>query len=84
MLGSTLGFRNKIPDTLSPIDYENNRVGRDIKQVVIFKLSLGDLLLKKELLNLEAKQRSDMKLGKIINSLESGTQDTNLDQYFQL
>ena len=43
------GVENKIPDTLSRVDIEGNKTGRDLKEIEIFRLSREDRLFGEEL-----------------------------------
>ena len=38
------GTENKIPDTLSRVDLEGNKTGRDLKEIEIFRLNKEDRL----------------------------------------
>ena len=76
--------RNKIPDTLSRVDFEGNKTGRDLKEIEIFRLSREDRLFGEELTNLKTMQRSDTKLKKIIASLESDPDNSAFNRYFQV
>ena len=73
-----------IPDTLSWVDIEGNRTGRDLKEIEIFRLSREDRLFGEELKDVQNMQRSDTKLGNIIESLEANLDDSGYRQYFQI
>lgn len=78
------GADNKVPDILSRVDVDNNETGRDIREIEIFRLSKEDKLFGKNLEGLSSMQRADPKLGKIINSLESGKVDANFVKFFRV
>ena len=50
-----------MPDTLSRVDTDRNRTGRDIKEIEIYRLSREDNLFGEELKNINVMQRADNK-----------------------
>ena len=78
------GVENRIPDTLSRVDTDRNRTGRDIKEIEIYRLSREDKLFGEELKDINIMQRADSKLNKIITSVESELDEFGYRQYFQV
>ena len=78
------GTENKVPDTLSRVDSEDNRTGRDIKEIEIFKITREDKIFGEELKDISTMQRADGKSGKIINSLETELEESEYNQFFQI
>ena len=68
-------YKRQVPDTLSRIDTIDNKTGRDLKEIEIFRLTREDRIFGEELREIKNIQRSENKLGKIIDSLEA---DINL------
>ena len=60
----TKGVENKIPDTLSRVDTERMRTGRDLKEIEIYRLSREDRLFGAELKDVNNMQRAGVKLNK--------------------
>ena len=77
-------MENKIPDTLSRVDIEGMRTGRDLKEIEIFRLSREDRLFGEELRYINSMQRTDTKLNKIITSIESDSDELEYSRYFQI
>ena len=76
------GVENRVPDTLSRVDTDRNRTGRDIKEIEIYRLSREDRLFGEELKDINLIQRADNKLNKIIASVESELDEFGYRQYF--
>ena len=78
------GVENKVPDTPSRVDFEGNKTGIDLKEIEIYRLSREDKLFGEELKDINSLQRTDVKLSKIITSLESNVDELGYSQYFQI
>ena len=68
----------------SRVDCENNKTGRDLKEIEIFKISREDRIFGEELKDISTMQRTDGKLGKIMNSLETELEESEYNQFFQI
>ena len=78
------GLDNKVPDTLSRVDVIDNKTGRDLKEIEIFRLTREDRIFGEELNDIKNLQRSDSKLGKIIVSLETDVAGSEYNERFQV
>ena len=54
----TKGVENRVPATLSRVDTDRNRTGRDIKEIEIYRLSREDILFGEELKDINLMQRA--------------------------
>ncbi len=78
------GTDNKVPDTLSRVDVTENKTGRDLKEIEIFRLTREDRIFGEELRDIKNTQRSDNKSGKIIASLEADVDGSEYNTHFQI
>ena len=78
------GTNNKVPDTLSRVDVIDNKTGRDLKEIEIFRLTREDRIFGEELREIKSMQRSENKLGKIIASLEAHVNGCEYNTHFQI
>ena len=62
----------------------DNKTGRDLKKIEIFKISREDKIFGEELKDIRTMQRADGKSGKIINSLETELEESEYNQFFQI
>ena len=75
---------NKVPDTHSRVNVIDNKTGRDLKEIEIFRLTREDRIFGEELSDIKNMQRSDSKLGKVIVSLETEVEGSEYNERLQV
>ena len=76
------GSENIVADTLSRMDPEGNKTGKELREIEIFRL--GQEVFHEELADIKKMQRSDVKLGRVIHAIESDPGTVKLNQHFQI